>query len=215
MATSLTSDRHIVMVGATGSGKSTVGNHIMKSKVFPVKSDVESVTIQTTHTTGTINYKDSSYNIVLMEAPGLFNTKIKSDKSVLDDVNLSIKMNCPNGLNLVLFIVKEGCRATEMAKVFQCVKHDLLGTIEDISALVITCCENKSTVARENVVKRIHDSESTNEIAKFMKKGIYTVGFPDLNEVYEEDVSKLEEKMKKDEQKLLQLIAEAEIKSHK
>ena len=116
---------------------------------------------------------------------------------MLDEINFSIKINAPDGLNLVLFVVKEGYRVAEEAEVFQGIKQNLQDNIEEASALVITCCENKSTAAREDIVKKFHSSKSTVKLAEFMKKGIYTVGFPDLYEKDEEDVPNFQEKIKK------------------
>ena len=45
-----------------------------------------------------------------------------------------------------------------------------------------------------------------------MTKGIYTVGFPKLSEMDEEDIPRMEEKMKKDEETLHELIAGATTK---
>lgn len=48
------------------------------------------------------------------------------------------------------------------------------------SALVITHCEGLTAHAREGVVENFVNSIDTKDIAAFMGKGIYAVGFPAL-----------------------------------
>lgn len=212
MATSITYDRHIIVVGKLGSGKSTVGNHIMKSNVFPVKSGVESDTPKALCNTGIINHECSNYEVILIEAPGFCNTR-NINNSILEGVKSTIKSYAPNGLNLVLFVRKEGRFTEEEDVIFSSIIDNLRDRIEAISALVITCCENKNPTAREKVVETFRTASTTARYASFMKKGIYTVGFPDLSEMDEQEAIKMENRMKKDEEQLMDLIAQAATKS--
>ena len=212
MAALIALDRRIIMVGIAGSGKSTVGNHIMNQEVFRVKSDVYNDTIRSQLFTHILSYKDLYYNVVLIEAPGFFNIRNIDSKSILDDIKSSIKSNAPDGLNLVLFVMRAGRFTTEDADTFNFIIDNFGDNIENISALVITCCENKNTAARKNIVQRFCDADITAKYAKYMKMGIYTVGFPDLSEIDQQEATKMKVRIKKDEHQLLDLITQAKFK---
>ena len=114
-----------------------------------------------------------------------------------------------DGLNLVLFVIKQGRFTAEEPKTFQFIIDNLKSKIEGASAMIITNCESKNKATRESIVKRFRDSPTTANYAEFMTKGIYTVGFPNLDEMDEDDVPKTKEKMEKDENTLHDLIAAA------
>ena len=209
LVTDTTEERHVVVVGKTGSGKSTVANHMLLGDVFDVKTDVDSVTTRTKHSKVTLSHNGKSYSLTLIDTVGLFDTNKKGNKSVIEEVKSKITNYAPDGLNLVLFVIKQGRFTAEESETFQFIIDNLKSKIEGASAMVITNCESKSKAARESIVKRFRDSPTTANYAEFMTKGIYTVGFPNVAEMDEDDVPKAKEKMKKDENTLHDLIAAA------
>ena len=80
---------------------------------------------------------------------------------------------------------------------------------ESISALVITNCDSKNNAARTEIVEDFKSYELTKDIAASMGKGIYTVGFPDITEMDDDDVTMSLIKSQKDASKLHRLIEES------
>ena len=216
MATSTTvvqQERHIVVVGKTGCGKSTVANNILDDKVFPVQSNVSSVTGSTVHATAIMTRGGKEYKITMIDTVGLFDTgDNRSNKSIIDEVKKCIKNYAPSGLNLVLFVFKLNRYTPEEEKTFDYIIKNLRGTIDHVSALVITNCDGKSSAARQRIIDDFKASNKTAKIADLMKMGIYTVGFPDLDDLDEEDVSAARSKIERDKEVLIDLIERSTIK---
>lgn len=83
--------------------------------------------------------------------------------------------------------------------------------ISAISALVVTSCDDLDEDGREKVRKEFFSNANTTEVANFMGKGIFTVGFPDLSKVkpkYREDY---EADAKQDAEVLRELVCECSI----
>lgn len=205
-------DRHIIIVGKTGVGKSSVANQILDDDSFPVRTDFDSGTTKTAHSDAYLSYKRSTYKITLIDTVGLFDTVVGDNDYIIDDVKECIKANAPNGLNLVLFVVKNDRFTKEEHDTFQFIIDNLRDKIEDVSALVITRCDGMSQNARDDLITKFCESKATAKFAKFMKKGIYTVGFPDLKMMDSARIPALKEAVKKDREQLLDLIAKSSTK---
>ena len=68
----------------------------------------------------------------------------------------------------------------QLGRVTELDKHFLIVFPKSISALVVTHCEFRGNVQRTGIVE---ECKSTKEIAASIGKEIYTVGFPDLNDI--------------------------------
>ena len=68
--------------------------------------------------------------------------------------------------------------------------------ISDFSALVITSCENDNELARQEFLESFKSEAPC--VAKFMKKGIHMVGFPDVSGMKPRVRKALEEDMEDD-----------------
>ena len=102
----------------------------------------------------------------------------------------------PKGINLVLFVSRKGRFTDEERRTFDYIIRYFSEQISDFSALVFTGCDGQSDDANQEF--RASFEREAGDIVKFMKKGIYMVGFP--------DVSKIKPSMKK--------VMEEEIKEH-
>ena len=108
-------------------------------------------------------------------------------------------------VNLILFVIRKGCLFGKEIKNLE-ILWDCLNKPFSVSALVITHCEFLNDAARADLVKKVRSDELTKDIAASMGKGIYTVGFPDLTDTYNDIEEVFTPRIQKDRSDLLQLV---------
>jgi len=186
--------RNIVVLGKTGAGKSTVANKITGTNAFTVSSCFQSVTRHATHSEVKLLSNNIEYNFKVVDTVGLFDTKV-SNSTIIKDVKTYFRDKVPEGVNIVLFVFKQGRYTKEEEETFKFLIDHFSGHISIISALIITGCEDLDPTGRQKLVEEFSTNDVTQKIARFCKKGIYPVGFPDttnmkprVKEVYEVDM---------------------------
>ena len=115
----------------------------------------------------------------------------------------------PANVNLILFIDRrDRFFGDERKSFFDCVmQHVHSPATSDISALVITHCDDLDDEARKATVDRLKKSQYSHYVADFLKKGIYTVGYRDVTDKDPEVRKCYEDLMKRDTDCLRQLIS--------
>ena len=200
-----------MVVGKTGCGKSSLANQIICKDYFKVMQSTSSVTREMTSTNEMVQYKGSSYDITMIDTVGFFDTTGKYDnKDIVEEIREKLKYMAPDGINLVLFIVRVGRFTAEEKHSFSIILKQFRGYVTNISALVITHCEGKSQFARKQIEKDFRESDETKWIADMMTKGIYTVGFPDVSTLDNDEMETRRRKAKMDVEKLHKLISECD-----
>jgi GTP-binding protein EngB required for normal cell division len=207
----ITEYRNVVVVGKSGAGKSTVANKIIGSTVFRVADSLGSVTKRQTHAQVGMHFGNVEYRMKVVDAVGLFDTgKDKSDnQAIMDEIKHYFTEKFPEGINLVLFIFKKGRFTQEERETFDFIIREFREAVSEMSALIITNCENMGKKAREEYIMDFRSRPATADIANFMGKGIYAVGFPDLSHMEEDDEDMmlvLSKKAEKDVQQLRELV---------
>lgn len=196
--------RNVVVLGKTGAGKSTVANKISGLTKFEVKN-VAGTGTTNVEEANSIHYdKDSAihYHFKVIDTVGVFDRERKND-GIINEIKEFFQNNAPEGVNLVLFVFRRGRFTEEEKRTFDFITQNFRKQISDFSALAITNCDGESEVARDEFLQSFKSEAPA--VARFMKKGIYMVGFPDVSKLRPGVRKALEEDME-DEIKMLQKI---------
>ena len=193
--------RTIVVLGTTGAGKSSVANHIMtdagQRPVFEVSSKLGIVRKQAEMAEMEITARRIRYHIKTVDTHGFLDTGGKSTNSQdLATIKEFLKDKVPEGVSLVIFVFKKGPYTNQEKTTLQFFIDNFRKEVSDISALVVTCCEDLDEHGRRSFINDIKTNAETKSMIEFMGKGIFPVGFPPMKylnpklcPLYEEDVA--------------------------
>jgi GTPase Era involved in 16S rRNA processing len=210
--TGITEYRNVVVVGKSGSGKSTVANRIVGSDVFKVADSLDAATRRQTHTQVGMHFGNVEYRMKVVDTVGLFDTGEgnRGNQAIMDEFKRYFTEKFPEGINLVLFIFKKGRFTPEERDTFDFIIREFREAVSEMSALVITHCDNMGPKKRAKYIEEFRTKPTTADIANFMEKGIYAVNFPDLScldsEDEEDGMLTLSKRIETDVQKLRELI---------
>ena len=199
--------RHVVTIGKTGSGKSSVANRILGRDCFEVRSSVSSATKHVEHNTTDFTKDGVKYYVNVYDTVGLFDTSKLSNQKIMKEVKEYANDHAKNGINLVLFIFKKGRCTPEEKKAFDFIVQRFGEQISAVCALVITHCDSDDKAARRALIEDFRSNPATCEVANFMKKGIYTVGFPHKEKTLPAIYDVLSDTMENEVEQLHDLIA--------
>ena len=175
--------RNILVLGKTGCGKSTVANRILGQELFKAGGSLQPVTTKPCQQEAEFYDNDSRdlhYKFKLIDTVGLFDPSGRRNKEIVRETKAFFRENVP-GLNLILFVYREGRFTQEEKQALDDItKHFKKSRIREISALVVTCCENYDVDRRRKLVEELKIHPSFEAFCELVQKGIYPVGFPDL-----------------------------------
>ena len=188
---------NVIILGASGSGKSTIGNRITGIEKFNINKF--SREIATSHcVTVTKTNRSLTYQLTVVEVN--FSMYVKDLYSYTQSVFKDSE------IHLVLFVLRKG-RLTFADSQFQdeILRQVNIDLLSPIFALIITHCELEEI--RENVIS-LFKSENKN-VSNLFEKGIFSTGFPVLAEYQQENpsiIERLKDSMQKDQKTLDHLI---------
>ena len=179
--------RNILVIGKTGAGKSTVANKIIGQNLFTTSESLESRTSVNSHRDVVVvdERNNNEYSIRMIDTIGFEDTGNEdrdktSNEEIIESVKRYFQTYTPEGLHLIIFVYRKGRFTQEEKKVFDFIVEKFEADIKPLSALVITYCDNETDKAREEIISNFQENRLTRRIANLMGKGIYAVGFPDL-----------------------------------
>lgn len=200
--------RNVVVVGKTGSGKSSVCNEILGSgEGFTVSSSFKSCTKSVSFKETSIRTRGgTSYNVTVFDTVGLFDTGKLKDKKIMDEVQEYAQKYAPTGIHLVLFVMSKSRFTREEKQAFDYISSRLGRQMHAVSALVITHCDEDDDEEREEIIESFKKENLTNSMARSMHRGIYCVGFPDRTKMKPKLYEAMKDDIAADRMTILNLI---------
>ena len=156
------------------------------------------------HATTTFSMDGLNYDITVFDTRGLFDTSMSNRMKEIPEY---VAKYSPEGINLLLFVLKKGRYTFEEKQSFEYCTSKWKDQVSFVSALVITHCDNDDESDRQALVQELTTNPLTKEAATYMKKGIYTAGFPDTRMMKPFLHKLMQEDIEEDRQKILKLIA--------
>ena len=207
--------RNVVVLGKTGAGKSTVSNKILETSGIPQPFKVSDHKVCLSDTKSTkaamavLQTEDGcQYHVkVTMVTTGF---RGKSNSEIVKEFKQIITDHISDGINLVLFTCKHGRWTAEEQQTFDTISRTFKSELSSISALVVTGCDAYTEEEKKEVIDDITTAKP--EVAKFMKKGIHPVGFPNVQKLKPALRPVYEQESKADQEALRRLVYESELR---
>lgn len=195
--------RTVVILGKVGAGKATLANAIACNTIFHLSDSIDSMTRGVRKKN--FQEKDISINGVHYKTSFLL-----LDTHGFQAVNQTDNIKNVTSVNLILFVYKNGRYTPEENDSLTIAVRMLGEDAKQVSALIITGCEDLSHDARKKIIMEFKASPSTKEVADFMEKGIYTVGFPNLTSINEQFIEGYRKTIEEDKAQLWDLVKRSE-----
>ena len=199
-------EKVVLLVGRAGVGKSSIGNRILGRERFVINGSLYDDS-QSTHGFGLVLHAAAKFHLHVFDSIGFE----KSNRSKATKELKQYILDKGRPIHLVLFVFKKGRYTHEEKETFEHIKTLLGPQVSAISGLIITHCEFDSDAARTKLIEDMRSNELTKEITNYTKKGIFTVGFPQVEKmgIAPRFLPYINVNMEKDRDCILDLISES------
>ena len=208
--------RNILIIGKTGAGKASIANAILGSDKFHVGSAIQSSTRRSDDTITVKEHQAGGYNfkIALVDTVGVRDDRQQEHK-IRRRINEALKSF--DSLSMIILVFKLERFSPQERESLQEVISILksrLANASSITALVVTCCEQKDDQARKEIRRELAmHGTATAEVVQFANNnGTFLVGLPKLSEVPPAVKHFIEQRVKSDEKQLQDLAKQASTK---
>ncbi len=207
-----TKARNILIIGKTGAGKASIANAVLGSKIFHVGGAIQGSTRKSDDRATVKEHQagDYSYKISLVDTVGVRDDRQQHQKM---QRRINEALNNFDSLSMIVLVFKlerfSPQERESLQEVISVLKSRLVNA-SLITALVVTCCEQKDDQAREEILRDLamHGTE-TAEVVQFAQIGTTLVGLPKLSEVPPALKQFIEQRVTSDVQQLRELAKKA------
>ena len=168
----MSSERNVVILGKVGTGKRTLGNHIVDEKIFESEGSLGAGNV--TRHYHEQRTKDVIYRILIVDTESLQIGYCNPLPFIQERFQT---------INLIIFVIANGRYTDESHSSLLRVVKTFDPRAKPFSALVITHCEGITREKRLDFIDDFQHDPRSSKIAAFMGKDVRTVGFPNISKV--------------------------------
>ena len=212
MAFNFVHKRNVIVIGRTGSGKSTLINRIVGEELLEAKFSFSSVTKEIEQIHGTLEIDSIKYDVCFIDTVGVHDgtsSNQKSNTQIISDIKEAITKRFTSGVNLILVTLNLQQLTAQDKEMFTMLRSNFQPAFWKLAVLVFTHCDLLNEKAIKQRIQDFKGNEETKEIAKSFGDQIITVGFPSLDDIKEEHKKERMKEMKVDVGKLHNTLKKA------
>ena len=178
--------RNVIILGKTGSGKSTIINKVLGEKCVEAKFSFSGVTKEVKLISRLIQVDGLKYYVNFMDTVGLCDTKVvakKDNEKIISDIKEALKTKFTGGVHLIIVTIDISRICEDDIDIIKLLDHNFKAMFWKISVLVFT---HRDKINRVTVRKRIcdfKDSVKSRLIASTFEDRIYIVAFPPIEDI--------------------------------
>ena len=192
--------RNVVILGKAGSGKRTLGNHIVGKNIFQRDSALGTRNVGVHYREVTIG--NTIYRILTVDTESLqtsYNNPIPDIQQKFQEIHS------------IIFAIPHGRYTDESHWSLMHAVENLHHQAKSVSALVITHCEGMTDEQREAIIAEFREDTRSLQVVAFMKHGTIAVGFPDISTLPPEVKPILQNAIDRDEKAIRKLVERCEL----
>ena len=197
------SQRNILILGTARAGKYTIAKHIATDRQnFPQQKPQKGK--------GVVNpYEYENFKFVTVDTAGACTSR-QDDQNVVS-ISSNIKNHLQDGIHLILIAVRMECCPPEDLESLVTIIEDLFTPMaKNYIALVHTGCENLEDSERKMYIDKFASNLGpAGKLSSLCQKGLFSIGFPDLEQINKKYFQVYNESITKGKQELRRLVKDS------